>query len=60
LYWRLASGIEVDFIIGEMEVAIEAKASSRITSDHLNGLRHLHADHPRPAAWSSAWNRSAA
>jgi predicted AAA+ superfamily ATPase len=46
-HWRLASGIEVDFVIGNMAVAIEAKASSRITSDHLRGLRHLHDDHPR-------------
>ncbi len=45
-YWRLASGIEVDFIVGHMDVAIEAKASGRITADHLNGLRHLHTDHP--------------
>ena len=46
-YWRLASGIEVDFIVGPMTIAIEAKASARITSGHLDGLRHLHADHPR-------------
>jgi len=46
-YWRLASGIEVDFIVGDMAVAIEAKASAKITADHLKGLRHLHADHPR-------------
>ncbi len=46
-YWRLASGIEVDFIIGDMRVAIEAKSSARITSDHLKGLRHLHDDHPK-------------
>jgi len=46
-YWRLASGIEVDFIIGNMRVAIEAKATARITADHLKGLRHLHQDHPR-------------
>ena len=45
-YWRLASGIEVDFIVGHMDVAIEAKASARITADHLKGLRHLRADHP--------------
>ena len=44
-YWRLASGIEVDFIVGDMEVAIEAKASRRIRSDHLKGLRHLVRDH---------------
>ncbi len=46
-YWRLASGIEVDFIVGDMAVAIEAKASSRITADHMKGLRHLAQEHPR-------------
>jgi hypothetical protein len=46
-HWRLASGIEVDFIVGQMVVAIEAKATGRITSDHLAGLRHLRQDHPR-------------
>ena len=46
-YWRLASGIEVDFIIGNMAVAIEAKATARVTADHFKGLRHLHQDHPR-------------
>jgi hypothetical protein len=30
-----------------MKVAIEAKATARITSDHLQGLRHLRQDHPR-------------
>ena len=45
-YWRLASGIEVDFIVGSMRVAIEAKSSTRITRDHLRGLRSLVEDHP--------------
>jgi predicted AAA+ superfamily ATPase len=45
-YWRLASGIEVDFIVGDMSVAIEAKATARVTADHLKGLRHLRQDHP--------------
>jgi predicted AAA+ superfamily ATPase len=45
-YWRLASGIEVDFIAGNMRVAIEAKSGTRITSDHLKGLRRLIEDHP--------------
>jgi len=44
-YWRLASGIEVDFIVGDMEVAIEAKGSTRPNSDHLRGLREIAADH---------------
>jgi predicted AAA+ superfamily ATPase len=46
-YWRLASGIEVDFIVNDMQLAVEAKAAARITSDHLKGLRHLARDHPR-------------
>lgn len=46
-YWRLASGIEVDFIVNDMQLAIEAKASRRVTADHLRGLRALGQDHPR-------------
>lgn len=45
-YWRLASGIEVDFVVNDMEVAIEAKAAAKVTSDHLKGLRELARDHP--------------
>ena len=45
-YWRLASGIEVDFILNDMEVAIEAKAGAKIFDDHLRGLRQLVVDHP--------------
>jgi uncharacterized protein len=46
-YWRLASGIEVDFIIADMAIAIEAKATAKVTSDHLKGLRSLVDDHPK-------------
>ncbi len=46
-YWRLASGIEVDFVVGDMAVAIEAKSSERISSDHLKALRTIVDDHPR-------------
>lgn len=45
--WRLAGGTEVDFIVGDMKLAIEAKATARVTSDHLRGLRELAVDHPR-------------
>ena len=45
-YWRLAGGIEVDFVVGNMRVAIEAKSGARITRDHLKGLRSLVEDHP--------------
>jgi predicted AAA+ superfamily ATPase len=43
-YWRLASGIEVDFIVGDLELAVEAKATARVTADHLRGLRELARD----------------
>ena len=46
-YWRLASGIEVDFMVNDMQAAIEAKAAAKITADHLKGLRALAEDHPR-------------
>ena len=45
-YWRLPSGIEVDFVIGDMRLAIEAKASARISGRHLKGLRVLAEEHP--------------
>lgn len=46
-YWRLTSGNEVDFIVNDMEAAIEAKATAKVTSDHLKGLRAVAEDHPR-------------
>ena len=46
-YWRLTSGGEVDFIINDMELAIEAKSARKISVDHLRGLRNLIDDHPR-------------
>jgi predicted AAA+ superfamily ATPase len=46
-YWRLPSGTEVDFIIDDMEVAIEAKATRKVTSSHLKSLRSLTKDHPK-------------
>ncbi len=45
-YWRLPSGIEVDFVVGDMRLAIEAKATARVTSSHLKGLRTLAEEHP--------------
>lgn len=46
-YWRLAdSGREVDFIINDCEVAIEAKAIPKLSTKHLKGLRELKKDYP--------------
>jgi uncharacterized protein len=46
-YWRLASGIEVDFVLNDVEIAIEAKATAKVAADHLRGLRNLVLDHPK-------------
>ncbi len=46
-YWRTASGLEVDFILGNGQIAIEAKSSDNITSDHLKGLRAWKEEHPQ-------------
>ena len=46
-HWRLASGVEVDVVVNNMELAIEVKSARKVTSDHLKGLRHLVKDHPR-------------
>lgn len=44
-YWRTSTGQEVDFILGDMEVAVEVKASSRINSAHIKGLKALAESH---------------
>ncbi len=45
-YWRLSTGVEVDFIVNHIDCAIESKASRKIKSHHLKGLRELKKDHP--------------
>jgi predicted AAA+ superfamily ATPase len=46
-YWRLSSGIEVDFILGMGETAIEVKGESVITGQDGKGLREFAKDHPQ-------------
>jgi uncharacterized protein len=38
-YWRTASQIEIDFVLGNNEVAIEIKSSDKINEYHLKGLK---------------------
>lgn len=38
-FWRTASQFEVDFVLGENEVAIEARSTSLANDNHLRGLR---------------------
>ena len=43
-YWRTSTGLEVDLIIGNLDLALEFKASENIKSQHLNGLKALMED----------------
>ena len=45
-FWRLSSGIEVDFIVNHIDCAIEAKGAPRVVDHHLKGLRELAKDFP--------------
>lgn len=45
-YWRLSSGIEVDFILGDAETAIEAKGKSHIQSRDTRHLEQFRAEYP--------------
>jgi uncharacterized protein len=38
-YWRTTSQIEVDFILGDHEVAIEVKGTNNVQGRHLKGLK---------------------
>lgn len=44
-YWRTHNGIEVDFILGDMECAIEIKTSSRVDLHAAKALRVLQESH---------------
>lgn len=49
-FWRTKSGLEVDFVLGEGEVALEVKGTSRVDPSDLRSLRAFVADnHPRLA-----------
>jgi predicted AAA+ superfamily ATPase len=45
-YWRTSTGREVDFVINEKELAIEAKASSRVSDAQAKDLIALAEDGP--------------
>ena len=44
-YWRTSSGLEVDFILGEMDIAIEVKGSTKVHHGHTRGLNALMDEH---------------
>jgi predicted AAA+ superfamily ATPase len=44
-YWRTSTGMEVDFVLGEMDVAVEIKGARRVHEGDLKGLNALLAEH---------------
>lgn len=44
-YWRTSSGFEVDFILGEHEVALEVKGVPEVQPRHLKGLKAFHEEY---------------
>ncbi len=38
-YWRTTSQIEIDFVLGDHEVAIEVKSTNEANPRHLKGLK---------------------
>lgn len=38
-YWRTASNIEIDFVLGNPDVAIEVKSTNNVNNNHLKGLK---------------------
>lgn len=44
-FWRLSTGVEVDFIVNDLECAIECKSNERVHDHHLKGLRELKKEH---------------
>lgn len=44
-FWRTSSGIEVDFVIGDMDVAVECKSNRTVRQADLAGLRALREEH---------------
>ncbi len=44
-YWRTSSQTEVDFIIGDAEIAIEVKATDNVQNKHLKGLKQFYEDY---------------
>jgi len=49
-YWRTKTGLEVDFILGDADVAIEVKISDEVHREDLKGLVAFCEEHPKTKA----------
>jgi len=45
-YWRLLTGVEVDFVVGDMLLAHGAKSSQNIITNHCKNLREVLLEYP--------------
>lgn len=50
-FWRTRSGLEVDFVLGDGEAAVEVKGTSRVDGGDLRGLRAFVSDHAPKSAF---------
>lgn len=46
-YWRTHTGVEVDAVIGDAQIAIEIKSTNNIQNKHLKGLKSFVSDYPQ-------------
>ena len=46
-YWRTNSGIEVDAVLGDADVAIEIKSSTEVKDSQMKGLKSFSDDYPQ-------------
>jgi predicted AAA+ superfamily ATPase len=46
-YWRLSSGLEVDFIVNTLDCCIECKSAEMVRDHDLKGLRELTREYPQ-------------
>ncbi len=44
-FWRTSSGFEVDLVVGDLALAMEAKSSRDVRGDDLRGMRALMQEH---------------
>jgi len=50
-YWRTKTGLEVDFILGDAEIAIEVKISHQVHTQDIKGLIAFCEEHPNTRAF---------
>lgn len=43
-YWRTSTGLEVDLILGDLNLAVKFKATEHVKPEHMKGLRALMED----------------